>query len=390
VSDELQSNRQSEAESEARARSGRGRGRVVLARALTVLALLLGFVSMLAFTVERTVLDEGGIERIAADLIRDDDIREQVGLTVVEQLYANVDVEQRLAARLPEAQRGLAPTLTALSRQAADQAAARLLERPRVQAAWVAVAGQTREQLVKLLEDEGEFVRTDGGTVVLDLRPIIVSLGDQIAPIGRLEEQLPPTAGRIELIRSDQLDTAQTAVRVLRALADWLWILALAAAALAVWLAVGRRRLEVRALGSGLLVVGVLLLFTRRTIGSYLVDELTSDATEPAGSSTWRIVTQALADRAWVWIAVGVLVLAGTWLVGPARAAARARVAARPIAESILWTYGLVAALMVVLATFLPAFQRSFVVGLVFLGILVAGVEVVRRLVLSDTRPAVR
>lgn len=390
MSDELQSNRQSEAESEARARSGPGRGRVVLARALTVLALLLGFVSMLAFTVERTVLDEGGIEQIAADLIRDDDIREQVGLTVVEQLYANVDVEQRLAARLPEAQRGLAPTLTALSRQAADQAAARLLERPRVQAAWVAVAGQTREQLVKLLEDEGEFVRTDGGTVVLDLRPIIVSLGDQIAPIGRLEEQLPPTAGRIELIRSDQLDTAQTAVRVLRALADWLWILALAAAALAVWLAVGRRRLEVRALGSGLLVVGVLLLFTRRTIGSYLVDELTSDATEPAGSSTWRIVTQALADRAWVWIAVGVLVLAGTWLVGPARAAARARVAARPIAESILWTYGLVAALMVVLATFLPAFQRSFIVGLVFLGILVAGVEVVRRLVLSDTRPAVR
>ena len=112
---------------------------MVLARGLTVLALLIGFVSMLAFTLERTVLEESGIERIATDLIQDDDIREQVALTAVEQLYANVDVEARIAARLPEAQQALAPTLTALSRQAADQAADRLLERPRVQAAWVEV-----------------------------------------------------------------------------------------------------------------------------------------------------------------------------------------------------------------------------------------------------------
>jgi hypothetical protein len=389
VTDELQPDRDLKAEAaEAQVRSGAGRGRVVLARILTVLALLLGFVSMLAFTLERTVLDESGIERIATDLIQDDAIREQVGLTAVEQLYANVDVEERIAARLPEAQRALTPTLAALSRQAADQGAARLLERPRVQAAWVAVATRTHEQLLELIEDEGQFVRTGDGKVYLDLRPIIVTLGDQIAPIGELEEQLPPTAGRVELIEAGQLDIVQTAVRVLRALAAWLWVVALAVAALAIWLARGRRRLEVRALGIGLLAVGVLLLFTRRTVGTYLVDELTSDATQPAGWNAWRILTQALADRAWVWIALGVLVLVGTWLVGPARTAARARVAARPVAESLLRTYGLVAGVMVVLATFLPAFQRSLVAGLVFLAILVAGVEVVRRFILSDTARA--
>ena len=366
-----------------------GRGRVILARSLTVLGLLIGFVSMLAFTLERTILDESGIERIATDLIQDDDIREQVALTAVEQLYANVDVEQRIAARLPEAQQALAPTLASLSRQAADQAADRLLERPRVQAAWVEVATRTHEQLLALLEDEGRFVRTGDGKIYLDLRPIIVTLGEQIAPIGDLEQQLPPSAGRVELIEADQLETVQTAVRVLRALAAWLWVPALVVAALAIWLASGRRRLEIRALGIGLLVVGVVLLFTRQTVGTYLVDELTSDATQPAGSNAWNILTQALADRAWVWIAVGVLVLIGTWLVGPARLAARARVALRPVAASLVWTYGLVAGLMVVLATFLPAFQRSLLAGLVFLAILVAGVEVVRRFVLSDTTRAV-
>ena len=56
-----------------------------------------------------------------------------------------------------------------------------------------------------------------------------------------------------------------------------------------------------------------------------------------------------------------------------------------PSPRGLVWTYGLVAGLMVVLATFLPAFQRSFLAALVFLALLVAGVEVVRRLVLSDT-----
>ncbi len=134
MSDAPQPDRDVKAEAgDAQVRGDAGRAKIVLARVVTVLALLIGFVSMLAFTIERTVLDESGINRIATDLIQDDAIREQVGLTAVEQLYANVDVEQRIAARLPEAQRGLAPTLTALSRQAADQAAARLLERPRVQ-----------------------------------------------------------------------------------------------------------------------------------------------------------------------------------------------------------------------------------------------------------------
>ena len=34
-----------------------------------------------------------------------------------------------------------------------------------------------------------------------------------------------------------------------------------------------------------------------QTVGSYLVNELTSDATQPAGSNAWNILTQALADR---------------------------------------------------------------------------------------------
>ena len=358
--------------------------RLIAARVLTILAVLVAFVGMLSFAVERTVLDESGVERIATDLIQDDAIREQVALIAVEQLYANVDVEQVIAERLPEAQRALAPTLAGLSRQAADQGAERILERPRAQAAWVEVVTRTHRQLVLLLEDEGELIRTEGGEVVLDLRPIIIELGDQVAIIGRAAEALPASAGRIAIVDSEQLNTAQTAVSVLRALSAWLWVLALVLAVAAVWLARGRRRLELRALAIGFLAVGLLLLFARRAGGGYLVDELTSDATRTAGWSTWSIVTQELADRAWVWITGGAIILVGTWLVGPSNAARRARAAVAPVAESPWWTYGILAGALLVLATFVPLFGRSLGTSILLVVLAAIGVETIRRVIRSD------
>ena len=147
--------------------------------------------------------------------------------TAVEQLYANVDVEQALAERLPEAQKALAPVLAGITRQGAEEAANRLLERPRLQEAWVRVATATQRQLVELLDDEGEFVSTTGGEVVLDLRPIIIDLGEEVAIIGRIAEQLPESTGQIAIVSSDQLETAQTGARILQALANWLWLVAI-------------------------------------------------------------------------------------------------------------------------------------------------------------------
>ncbi len=362
-----------------------GKGRAIAARVVTVLAVVLALIGGIAFYLERSVLDEDGFEAIATELIQSDEIRAQVAATSVEQLYANVDVEAAIAERLPEQQKALAPVLAGITRQGAEEAANRLLERPRLQEAWVRVSTATQRQLVELLEDEGEFVSTTGGEVVLDLRPIVIDLGEEVAIIGRIAEQLPESTGQIAIVSSDQLETVQTLARILRVLANWLWLVALALAALAVWLAVGRRRVELRAIAIGLVVVGVLMLFVRRLAGTYLVDSLTTDATEPAGSDAWQILTQGLSDRAWIAIVLGLLTLAGVWLAGPTRLAGRARTLVAPLAARPLWTYGAVAGLIVLLAALVPLFQRGFVSVLVFVGLLVVGVEVLRRIVLRET-----
>jgi hypothetical protein len=97
--------------------------RLISARVLTVVAILLALVGMLAFYVAHTALDEAGFETVSRNMIENDAIRAQVANTAVDQLYANVDVEAAIAERLPPAQKGLAPVLAGLSRSGADQAA---------------------------------------------------------------------------------------------------------------------------------------------------------------------------------------------------------------------------------------------------------------------------
>ena len=109
--------------------SCRGQRRIG-ARALTVVAIVLALVGMLAFFVAHTALDAAGFETVSRKMIEDDAIRTQVANTVVDGLYGNVDVEAAIAARLPPAQRGLAPVLAGLSRSGAYRAAEAALERP--------------------------------------------------------------------------------------------------------------------------------------------------------------------------------------------------------------------------------------------------------------------
>jgi hypothetical protein len=232
------------------------------------------------------------------------------------------------------------------------------------------------------LDDKNEFVETTGGKVVLDLRPIIIQIGDQVAVIGRLAEKLPNSTGKITIVEESQLETAQTITKILRSVANWMWLVALAVAALAIWLARGRRRIELRALAIGVLAVGLLLLAVRRAAGGYLVDKLAKDdSVKPAARNAWSILTQTLADRAWVWIILGVITLIGVWFVGDTRRAGQARRATQPTLENRWATYGIVVGFLLVLALVAPLFTRGWVAALVALVLLIVGVEVVRNLV---------
>ena len=112
---------------------------------------------------------------------------------------------------------------------------------------------------------------------MLDLSPIVQQLADRVGLTEeQVEERLGPDAGRIVIMESDQLGTAQTAVELIRKLSICLAIAIVVLFALAVYLAKGRRRETLRNVGITFVVVGVLLLVIRRLAGNWIVDTLAS------------------------------------------------------------------------------------------------------------------
>ena len=170
-----------------------------------------------------------------------------------------------------------------------------------MQTLFVEASSLAQAQVKRVLEGETPRLETANGNVVLDLRPLVVQLGDRFGFLGNLDQSLPPDAAQITLLRADNLETAQSVTQGLKVVANWIWVPAILCWAIALWLVPNRRRREVRAIGIGLIVAGIALLVIRRLAGSYLVENLSqSDSVRPAVTAFWNILSDGLAEGAWV------------------------------------------------------------------------------------------
>jgi Short C-terminal domain len=356
--------------------------RLILARIFVVLGALILAIVIIAGYVNWQVFDTDTFEETAGALIEDDEVRNQVAAATVDRLFANVDVQAELAEQLPPNLQRLAGPIAGASRELADRGAQRLLERPRVQALFRESLVRTQRQLERVLDDDLTAVQTEGGYVVLNLRPIVIQLGERVAIVSNLADRLPPDAGRIRIMQATELERAQDVTQTFKSLASWLWVVPLLLWAAAIWLARGRRRLEVRAIAIGIVAAGLLVLVARALAGRYVVDELaTEPSVETAADHAWSILTDLLRDGAWSAIAIGLVALLGVWLSGQTASGTAARRYLAPVLARPLLTYGILATLFLLFVWWGPFAQARRPLWLVVTAVLlVIGVEVFRRL----------
>src|SRR5215203_951146 len=150
------------------------------ARVLVLLGTLLLIASLLAGYVRFQALDTPTVRESATLLIEDEEIRDQIAASLVEQLFTNVDVSAQLEQQLPAGQQGLAGALSAAVRELADRGAVRMLDRSRAQELWVDTVAFSHEQLINVLEDDVRGVETEQGAVFLDLGPLLIELGKRV------------------------------------------------------------------------------------------------------------------------------------------------------------------------------------------------------------------
>jgi hypothetical protein len=356
-------------------------GRMLLARILVVVGALLAVVALLAAYVRYQALDTNTVEDTAGQLIADDAIRNQVAAALVDQLFSNVDVEGLLNERLPAQQKGLAGPIAGAVRLGAEPAASRLLERPRIQELWVRSVTQAHRSLIKVLEGDTRALETQGGNVVLNLRPLIIQFGDRIAIVGRIDQRLPPDAGQITIMKSDQLETAQDLTQLLKVLGLWLWLVPLVLWALALWIARGRRRAIMRMIGISAIIVGLLILVVRRVAGSIIVDRLSpAESVKVAAGDAWEILTASLRDGGLTLLFLGVVMLVAVWLVGPSRSGTATRRWLAPYLARPEIAFGAAATLLLLLVWWGPVIQsRQWRAVLAAAIVLALGVQLLRR-----------
>ncbi len=356
-------------------------GRQVVVRILVVLGAIVAMVSLLAGYVRFQGLDTPTVKDTAGELIADPVVRDEIAATLVDQLYANVAVNETLGEQLPPNLQGLAGPIAGALRVGLDRAAVRLLERPRAQELWVNAIGLAHGDLVLVLKDESNRIQTEDGKVVLNLRPLLVRLGEQIGVIGRIEQRLPADAGRITIMESEQLSTAQTLTRALDVVGSWLWLVPLALWAVALWLARGFRRSILRMIAWSAVLSGVIVLVIRRVAGSVVIDSLApTESLKLAAGDAWDILTGLLRDGALTLVGIGVVLLVAAWIAGPSKTGVSARQWLAPHIARAEIAFGAAAALLILLIWWGPTAQTHRLPLILATAVLLAfGVEVLRR-----------
>jgi hypothetical protein len=312
-------------------RSGRPR------QILSVVAMLLACLSILLSTVavwtHQVALNTDRFTALVANVAGDPALIGPISGRVSSQVVIAIDLEARLADKLPGPSKVLAPAMAAAVEGAIDRRLQVALANPRVQAGLLTAVSFTHERIVRVLRDEGDALTIVDGYIYLNVLPIVGQALAELQAIGiipadialpdltdpeapqvlaeRLETALgvtlPATFGMIKLMPADRLVAARTYVKIFDFVVLGLLLLTVVLIALALWLAPNRRWMLV-ALGIGTIVA---FLLARLIIGN-IIDAIVAGVADPEVEMAFRTVLGAVMEDL---RSVTFLVLLGTLIL---------------------------------------------------------------------------
>jgi len=241
------------------------RGRSIGTVALVVATCVLVFLATLAVWLRALVLDTNAYVRAVGPVLEHEPVRDALAQTIVDDLYAHVDVILLLRKALPDAADQFAPTLAESIKSTSVPLAAAALKTQAVQRAWRDANRVAHDQLVHVLEGKGKVVTTANGEIAIDTGALAIEVRAALDNAGiHVFDSVPldDLNTRFVLFRSTDLEHAQTATRILDDVGTWLPVAAVACGVAAIAVSARRRRtLEVLAFGIGatmvVIVVGV-------------------------------------------------------------------------------------------------------------------------------------
>jgi len=384
------------------------RRRRVLAGIALVLACLTILVTTVALWAHQVAFNTDRFTSLVSNVIDEPAVIDPLSAKVSAQVVQGLDLQTRVATRLPDSMKPLAVPITQAVQDAITTRLETALNNPRIQQALVRTISVAHQKVMNLLRDKSDAVQVVNGYVVVDVWPVVdaalaelqsmglipadielpdlseADIGSRLGPVleSKLGVTLPPDFGTIQLMPADRLLTARTVVRAFDLVVIVLIVLSVILVLLALWLARNRRMMVIY-LALGVIIAFLLARLTTNTITSSVVggiaDEGLAGAVRTVVDTTVAnlreitaiilVVTGIVAVAAYLWgrprwvtsvasSVGGAAGQAGTSVKGAGAAGVGAVAAGRPSRETIETTvtenrsaierYGLAAILFVV------------------------------------------
>ncbi|GAA2300439.1 hypothetical protein OKJ48_06155 [Streptomyces kunmingensis] len=320
--------------------------RRVVAAVLIALVAVVSVTSVVGVWGARTTLNTDRWVAAVGPLPEDPDVNKAVSTYLADEIFDQLDVEQRLSEALPPRASFLAAPVTGAVHDYMRKSVSKLIATDEFQAVWRGANRFAHERIVSILDNSNKTVQVRGDTVTLNLLPIVNNL------LNSLEQELPTVFGKkldlptlksgeippglhqrietalgvdlpenfaqIRLYDRHELGQLQQAVLVFKKSLVGLLIAVPVLLALSLWVSPNRRR-TVLQLGLWLVVSVTVLSTVLRAVREQLLHQVPEGVyRDGLQAALWTIFT-TLRDRGdqLLWLGVGIAVLA--YLVGPGR-----------------------------------------------------------------------
>jgi len=332
---------------------------------------LLAIIGIFAVWANRQVFSADNWANTSTKLLQNEQVRDATANYLVEQLYANVDVEAEIKKRLPKEVQALAGPASGLVRTGATEVAKRALATARVQEAWKTANRAAAQTLVNIVEGGKGAVAINNGVVTLDLASVLTNITNRLG-LPEVASKLPASVAHLTVLKSKQIKAVQDIGKGLKGLALLFTILVPVLYAIAIFLAKGYRRRTLMNVGFGFVIAGVVVFLLRTVVVNQVADSLIkTEAVRPAGHAALSIATSILSEIAGAFVVVGVPLIAAAWFAGPSQYATRARKFIAPfIRERPEWTYGIVAAILLLIFIWDPIPSTGKPAGIIVFSLL--------------------
>ncbi len=266
-----------------------------LAWLLGILAWIGVVASGAAWWVHQTLLDTEGWVELVGPIVEEEEVADAVAQRIATELLDLVDVEGRLAERLPSPLDVLAVPLAGFAENFVADRVSDVVTAAPFQVIWEEANRVAHTAVVTFLRGGAGPVEVEGGVVTLDLREGVSAVlsefgqrvgdllgvdlsglgsGDVLSTVAdRLGIEIPEDFGEVVVFRSDRLEAAQSVVQLLDTLFWLLPLLTVLLFAAAVVLAIDRRRFGV-ALAIGAAVSGLVAWLITALLEQTLVNEI--------------------------------------------------------------------------------------------------------------------